>query len=223
MENLIYKKSYNIENINRKEILRYAGVKNLTTEFDEVINQCIAEAEPILSCNVCYKEFDVEATEEGVKIGDTIFKSKDLFKNLKNCKRVILFAATVGIGLDRLIAKYSRSMPSRALFLQSLGAERIEELCDEFERDINNSLSKDNQCTAPRFSAGYGDLNINAQKEIFRLLQPSRHIGVSLNESLFMSPSKSVTAILGIMDKKFSCDKKIKCEICEKTDCIFRR
>lgn len=52
--------------------------------------------------------------------------------------------------------------------------------------------------TRPRFSPGYGDLPINMQKDIFAALDCPRKIGLSLNESLLMSPSKSVTAIIGV-------------------------
>ena len=38
----------------------------------------------------------------------------------------------------------------------------------------------------------------DAERDIFRLLDCPRRIGLSLNESLLMSPSKSVTALIGI-------------------------
>ena len=49
-----------------------------------------------------------------------------------------------------------------------------------------------------RFSAGYGDVPLELQRDIFALLDCPRRIGLTLNESLLMSPSKSVTAIVGI-------------------------
>ena len=52
--------------------------------------------------------------------------------------------------------------------------------------------------TRPRFSAGYGDLPLGVQREIFAALDCPKHIGLTLNDSLLMSPTKSVTAIVGI-------------------------
>ena len=49
-----------------------------------------------------------------------------------------------------------------------------------------------------RFSPGYGDLPLDVQKNIFPLLDCERKIGLTLNESLIMSPSKSVTAFVGM-------------------------
>jgi len=92
-----------------------------------------------------------------------------------------------------MIAKYGRISPVRALFFQAIGAERIESLCNAFCKDIKKDLN-----ITPRFSPGFGDLPLELQKDIFFALQPHRNIGLTLNESLLMSPSKSVTAIIGI-------------------------
>ena len=50
----------------------------------------------------------------------------------------------------------------------------------------------------PRFSPGYGDFPLSMQTPIFDALDCPRKIGVSLNASLLMSPSKSVTAVIGL-------------------------
>ena len=92
-----------------------------------------------------------------------------------------------------MIAKYGAISPSRAFMLQAIGAERIEALCNKF----NSEISAKSQ-TAPRFSPGYGDLPIELQREIFLALDCPKRIGLTLNQSLLMSPTKSVTAIIGI-------------------------
>ena len=74
----------------------------------------------------------------------------------------------------------------------------------------------------PRFSPGYGDFPLEAQKDIFRTLDCSRKIGLTLNESLLMSPSKSVTAIVGLSPCAGP-EPKNRCSQCGKTDCMYRR
>ena len=49
-----------------------------------------------------------------------------------------------------------------------------------------------------RFSAGYGDLPLELQEKIFEILKPEKQMGVFLSESFIMSPSKSVTAFVGL-------------------------
>jgi 5-methyltetrahydrofolate--homocysteine methyltransferase len=53
-------------------------------------------------------------------------------------------------------------------------------------------------------------------------LDCNRKIGLTLNDSLLMSPSKSVTALIGVA--KTACrHASEKCVLCYKTDCVFRK
>lgn len=131
-------------------------------------------------------------------LGFTVTHSRDLQKNLKGCCRIILFGATVGLELDRLIARYGQAFSVQSPVLSAIGAERIESLCNAFNDEIDEIFREQGMYTRPRFSPGYGDLPINMQKDIFAALDCPRKIGLSLNESLLMSPSKSVTAIIGV-------------------------
>ena len=112
-----------------------------------------------------------------------------------------MFAATVGLELDRLIARHSRLSPARALALQAYGAERIESLCDAFLRNVQSECASEGITLRPRFSPGYGDLPLSFQRTLFETLDCARKIGLTLNESLLMSPTKSVTAIVGLTHK----------------------
>lgn len=216
MDTEIYVKTYDAPKINKKEILRYMGAKELNREIDGILSECLEEINNQISYKVCYSFFEISSKENCVDLGFFKVISKDLSKNLRNCKKAIIFAATIGVGIDRLIIKYSKTFPLKALIFQAIGAERIESLCNVFNNEINK-----NNYTVPRFSAGYGDLPIEFQKEIFKVLTPEKKIGLTLNESLVMSPSKSVTAVIGISD--LPCEKKEGCSICANKNCLFRR
>ena len=92
--------------------------------------------------------------------------------------------------------KYGKLSPTKALFFQAIGAAGIETLCDIFSEDIKKEL---NVNLKPRFSPGFGDLELTTQKDIFKVLDCSKKIGLTLNDSLLMSPTKSVTAFVGII------------------------
>jgi cobalamin-dependent methionine synthase I len=49
-----------------------------------------------------------------------------------------------------------------------------------------------------RFSPGYGDMPLDLQGVILELLEAGKRLGIALGESKLMSPSKSVTALIGI-------------------------
>lgn len=221
MTNSILVKTFSPPVIDYKEILRYLGTKEPTSQLSELINSCLSELEEKLVFKVCYKEFPIKNKSETFDLEFIKTSSSDLKKNLKFCHKIILFAATVGIELDRLISKYSHISPAKALVFQAIGAERIESLCNAFNREITENAKKEGLFTAPRFSPGYGDFNIEIQKEIFKVLDCPRKIGLSLNSSFLMTPSKSVTAIIGIGDKK--CKEADGCITCNKYDCAYRR
>lgn len=215
-------KKFDEPQVNKREILRYMGCKDVSADMMDLVDSCLKETNGIFTFKVAYDYFDINTDENCVDLGFISCKSKGLRLNLSQCHKALIFAATIGIGIDRLIAKYSRISPSKALCFQAIGAERIESLCDLFNKEITEEANSQNLFTRPRFSPGYGDLSLDIQKNIFEILDCPRKIGLSLNESLLMSPSKSVTAIIGISDKPKHCSTS-GCSECSKTDCNFRR
>ena len=196
-DNLVYVKSFSSPPVDRAEVMRYARVRENSLEIEKLIDECIVEAEKQLVYKTCYSFFDIKIEENEIDLGFTRIPSKSLIKTFEGCDRIVLFCATVGSGIDRLIAKNAVVSPARAVVLQALGSERVEELCDEFCRYIAESVG---ECTR-RFSPGYGDLPLEIQRDIFATLDPTRRIGVDLGDNLFMQPSKTVTAIIGIKCK----------------------
>ncbi len=186
--------------IDRRETLIYAGCRTRDESTAALLDMCIEEANEF-KYDVCFCTTDFFTEGSLCSFGNFSAVSKDLAAHMDGCKKALVFAATVGIGIDRLIAKYSRISPAKALLFQALGTERIEALCDTF---CSEFAKENGVLLTPRFSPGYGDLAIEVQKDIFAVLDCPKKIGLTLNESLLMSPSKSVTAIVGI---KKECSK----------------
>jgi hypothetical protein len=109
---------------------------------------------------------------------------------------------------------------SDAVLYQAIAAAMIENYCDQIDTAFAAQIASQGGRTRSRFSPGYGDLPLELQKDLFRVLDCPRKIGLSLNESLLMSPSKSVTAIIGIGGRAE--EEKNKCSACEKSDCAYR-
>ena len=197
MNHTVLTKTYNDLPFDKKEILRYSDCKDLSPEIEKLLNECIEEIKSKLSYKVCYCVLPVKATEKSIDFDAFRVNSEKLSLNLKNCERVIVFGATLGTEIDRLIMKHGKLSPTKALFFQSIGATQIEVLCDKFLEDIKKDLKVN---LKPRFSPGFGDLELTTQKDIFKVLDCSKKIGLTLNDSLLMSPTKSVTAFVGIIN-----------------------
>ncbi len=195
MTNTVLTKEFTAPAVNKREILHYMGVKSEDKEIIKLIDSCLDEVLPVLRYSVCWIMSDISIQSDCVEVAYMKINSTSLVKHFKNCDKSIIFSSTIGIGIDRFISRYSRISPVRALCIQAIGAERIESLCDTFCKTIKEQYGK----TTARFSPGYGDLNINIQKDIFGVLNSAKNIGLTLNNSMIMSPSKSVTAFVGIV------------------------
>lgn len=217
-------KNFPAKQVDLKEVYRYAGIKDqskidktLKDEIESVIKECSEN----LKYSVCYVKTPVKINGDSVDFDFCSVKSKSLSSHLKRSEYAVIFASTIGLEIDRLIFKYGKISPLKSLILQALGTERIESLCDDFCEFIKNEFKTQNLETTSRFSAGYGDFPLSFQKEIFSVLKPENKISLYLNESLIMSPSKSVTAVIGIGNKEEN--EEVKCTLCENKDCVFRR
>lgn len=235
MRKAVFTKTYaELPDYDRREILRYAGARGETDErLQALLDECLRVCEGAFCYRVCY------TTLTRKEFFALFPQSKTAAAWTEGCEEITVFAATAGLEIDRLIHRYASVSTAKALLLQAIGAERIEELCDVFCAE----QGRENGQAQRRFSPGYGDFPLTAQREIFDLLNPSKRIGVSLTDSLLMSPSKSVTAAFGVkraaQTENFACAEGLiqaansvqdgekengkKCAVCDKKDCTFRK
>lgn len=194
---MVQVKTYSPPPVEREEISRY-GDLGCDEQTEALLEDCLREALPLLTYGVCYAVFPLAKTGDELDLGFARTSSAALGRCLADCDEVVVFAATVGLELDRLLTRYGRLSPAKALLLDAVGTERAESLCDVFCADLAAWAAAEGKEITRRFSPGYGDLPLNLQRDIFRVLEPSRRIGLTLNDSLLMSPSKSVTALVGL-------------------------
>ena len=179
--------------INKNEIKRYLSICKGDTQSDELISWGISQIYKVAKPRAVYFIDKILLMDDQITFSFDTVKSTSLSKNLCGCDRAFVFCATIGIEVDRLIQKYAKIEPSKSVVLNSVASALIEEFCDY----VNDLLKKKAEL-CPRFSAGYGDYSINHQKKILEELDASKKLGVSLTESYMMTPTKTVTAVVGI-------------------------
>ena len=123
-----------------------------------------------------------------------------LAKHLVGCRSAYLACGTLGAGFDAFQRRVSATSGADALIVQAIGAALIEKLMDEVEAEIHHKLQP-TETLVSRYSPGYGDFPLTAQRELLSLLDAPRKVGVSLTDTLLMVPSKSVSAIIGIKEE----------------------
>lgn len=211
--------------MNQKETLRYLGYgrQEADAAVKQLVEECWADLEQAAVPRSVYREFPLSFFEEdGIDCYGFQTHSKALQKNLKDCDRVLLFAATLGTGVDMLIQKFTKLQMSKAVVLQAAAAAMLEDYCDEVNEGLRRSYEEQGAFLRPRFSPGYGDFPLTCQPELLRCLEAGKQVGITLTDSLLMAPSKSVTAVIGISPVPRTCTVK-GCEACGKLDCSYRR
>ena len=183
----------------KKEALRYMGCRNMEISdiLEEVYEECLKEYKKVASYKAVYRLTDMSQEPDNANcFGFCKIDNEHLYKNLSGCDRVAIFAATAGTGVDRLILRYSKTSPAHAVVTDCIASSAIEVWCDE----VNEEISK-NCKVKPRFSPGYGGVSLEYQKDILSFLDAQRKVGITLNDALMMTPTKSVTAFVGICKK----------------------
>ena len=183
------------------EAMRYMGVREDATEIKAIAEHLLPELRNAAGPKACFAKYPVVFGESSVSVGGIVTESAALRRNLDGCVSAVIFAATLGIGVDRLVARYSRTTPSKAVILASLGSAMIEGWYDEVCAVIEREQQNIGKCIKPRFSPGYGGFELSAQRKIADIMETEKRIGLYFTKSLMMIPEKSVTAIVGIYDK----------------------
>lgn len=214
--------------IRQDQVWRYLGYKGGTrpdAQVQEKIAACEEKLREAADPRHLLMRLPVRQGENHfpcLLIADMQIASKDLRKNLQGCGEVYLLAATLGPGPDLLIRRASAQRMSDAVIYQALCAEMIESCCDQICARLRRQAAEEGLYLKPRFSPGYGDLPLDLQKDLLRILDAPKKIGLTLTDSLLMMPSKSVTALIGLT-KEMQPDHEKDCAVCPKTDCAFRR
>lgn len=183
------------ENTSISEALRYSGCRDFTDEaLCKTAKECLFElCQRITPKAVCVK-LPVKTEGALVDFGFCRYESRSLVTFLKGASRVGVFAATVGVGADMLISRYSPIFPSKAVITDGAAGAAIECFCDIICREYFKTKEQE------RFSPGYGDLPLAMQRDIISFLDASLKIGLTLTDSMLLTPTKSVTAIVPLRD-----------------------
>jgi len=214
-----------ITSINRAEAFRYLGIKgtpdNATLQLaDECEKMLLAEMTP----KFCWTYVDIsEYSDTSVKLsGYTLsLDGNDISSHLDGCHGVVLMCATLGNNVDMLLRKTQAQDMAKAVILDAMASAAIEQVCDEAEKEISARL--ENKHFTWRFSPGYGDFPIAVQKDFLLALNAQKVIGLCASQSGMLTPTKSVTAVIGVHEKSVQ-QQKHSCESCNMRDrCNYRK
>ncbi len=186
----------------KREIMRYLSAGKMPQEqLDTWIDRAVALSEEVVRPKSVSGKFSCEAGPDGVTVDGVFFVGKSLGKNLSGCRQVFLMAATLGTEADLLLRREAQRGALHAAVMQAVLTERIERECDRVQQSLAETLETGWKLR-PRFSLGYGDTLLSDQKAFFSLLPVTKRTGVTLSDGFLMTPTKSVTALIGIIKQE---------------------
>lgn len=118
---------------------------------------------------------------------------------LRNCRYIALLSVTLGHGADREIAAAGRIGSAAAFITDAVASAMAEAAADAAEAHLR-ALTPHVRW-GQRRSPGYGAIPLSLQATLLTLTGAHRYLGIALNESDLMIPTKSITAILGGNDE----------------------
>lgn len=221
-----------LEKLNREEAFRYMGSKGreIPPNLIPLSEECEQALLKAISPKYCWKLFDIEKTDEGISVQNTLLtlKGSDIENHLENCEKAVLLCATLSSAADNVIRTFEAAAMEKAVIADSLASAAIEQVCDLAEEEIRQRLPEYNFTW--RFSPGYGDFPLEIQGDFLKTLDAPKIIGVNITKSLMLTPTKSVTAVMGLSKNEISkgrrgcgcCNMKDKCEFRKRgTHCGF--
>ncbi|MFR7589885.1 MAG: ABC transporter substrate-binding protein [Longibaculum sp.] len=198
--------------MNKKAILQYL---NCYGEIDQktnlLIDECIQEVKEIAHFKVVSQRFTLQHHPLAIVEIPLQLQSEDLSYYFQDCKQCLVVACTLGIEIDRKMKYYQHIDMSKAVVFDAVSNRYLEECCDEYEKSLQLGTH------TFRFAPGYGDLPLELNHPLSRILQIDKRIGVSINQGGLFIPMKSMLGIIGLgieaSKNCLSCIRKESCEL----------
>ena len=183
--------------IDRREALAYLGCKEAPAALGPALDRCEALLMKTARPRAVWRLFAL--LPDGSLAGTGFRPAGEAVRaHLAGCGQVILLAATLGAEVDALLRRTQAQDMALAVTLDACAGAAIENVCDNLCADLAAALAP--RFLTDRFSPGYGDMPLAQQGELFRVLDVTRRIGVSLTAGGLMTPQKTVTALVGAAD-----------------------
>ena len=199
---------YEVTSVDRAEVLRYMGYagQKLTDELDACIDEVVAHCLDVARPAGSWEVFDVagrEPTEEdlpAVQLAGTSLQlvGESMKKHMAGAVAVGVMAVTAGMGIERELRRLSLTDPVAQVVFDAAGTATVERAADACEASIVATAAERGLYTNFRFSPGYGDMPLATQPMLLSTLDAQRRLGITLSKSLLMTPTKSVTAVIGL-------------------------
>jgi hypothetical protein len=214
--------------IDRGEVLRFQGYKTdadvPTAEVLTLFDEAVALGERLMAPRVVYRSAPVTAEfAHAIEAWGEQLHIPEIARLWGRLDAVGAGICTVGDAIEARVGTLfeAREFPL-AMMLDSVGSAAVESLAEYANDLLCQAALPEGLKVTNRVSPGYAGWDTAEQAALFRLC-PGEPIGVSLNGACFMTPTKTISFLVGIgadarVDHYFA-----QCRRCWMRDCAYRR
>ena len=189
-------------------IMKRLGYSGRSTEIDQTtlseINGWIERAADLISLKALARIIPIAF--DGGRPGEITFEDGGVFKSaklasfLEDSDKMLMMGVTGGLTVAAEIASLQKEgRMTEAVVIDAAASEIVDGAFDWLAGVYANELRREGRrLTKRRFSAGYGDFELENQREIYKMLGMER-IDVNITGSCILMPEKSVTAVYGLV------------------------
>jgi hypothetical protein len=124
------------------------------------------------------------------------FVGQGIHRLLTQSRYAAVFVLTIGEQIDAEMAKLAPQDFTEAYFLDGVASAMTDGLLQLLKRELQGEAAKLGSGLSSRFSPGYARWDLQEQEKIFKLLK-GEEIGMTLSETYFMLPQKSLSGVFG--------------------------
>lgn len=192
----------------REEALRYMGYQPGTGPDGAVLAamaRCFSALDTAARFRDIHRVFPLTIHTECVHLAGLLLRSGALAGHLSGCAQAALYAATLGAEVDRLMRRTSSTDMGEAVVLQACAAALLEQRVEQSLQALAQAYAAGQLFLLPRYSPGYGDFSLEHQRGILDVLDAGRRIGLSCTGGNMLTPTKSITAVIGVSPHPAAC------------------
>lgn len=217
-----------ITSLKFSEVRRYAGLGPKTEFSEEMLHFAVRDAVLMANPQAVWNTYAYDDILHVILAPQPVpLQGKNIQRFLVGAAQVAIIAVTIGTTLEEEVTRrFTDNAYTSALLLDAAGTAAVEQTADEVCRMIRHQSAGAGLASGTRFSPGYGDWNILAQKEVLPL-SGGPTLGISLTAAAMLVPRKSITAIIGLYPTQNECypvdSNHLNCQNCSQEPCLARK
>ena len=213
--------------IDPDEVLRFqgykAGIDSPSVDVMALFDEALALGRTLMTPCAVLRTLRVTRAGDRLTAGDVTLTIPRIAERWGGVDELVAGVCTIGSALERRASELweAREMPL-AMMLDSVGSGAVESLAEYVNDQLCGEGIARGVKVTNRVSPGYGGWDVVEQRLLWQLC-PGDAVGVAINDTCFMTPTKTITILVGAgvdarVDDYFS-----QCARCWMRDCAYRR